>query len=299
MLESLVKRCGVLYTISSDNAISGVSPYLSPYRAWRISSVQSRLAGDGTLIETCPWLLAACTDCVWQNCGEKMAGRRVWRQCCCGGNLVLENGGNKIRRYFGESKSTAHSPITTKTTLTMTAAADDEYGASFRPVEEEHNSNDNDDEPPTKRSCHDNTKSNDFNKVILYAPPLEDDNEHLHSNSSNIRTSSLSEPTMKLSGHKGSVYCLSYDPQGELLCSGSFDSTVLLWKASGNCENIAVLTGHKNAILDVTFTNDSEKIITASADYNLGVYDSYNGERIKRFMGHKGIVNAVDVCREG
>jgi hypothetical protein len=42
----------------------------------------------------------------------------------------------------------------------MTAAADDEYGASFRPVEEEHNSNDNDDEPPTKRSCHDNTNSN-------------------------------------------------------------------------------------------------------------------------------------------
>lgn len=181
----------------------------------------------------------------------------------------------------------------------MTAAADDEYGASFRPVEEEHNSNDNDDEPPTKRSCHDNTNSNDFNKVILYAPPLEDDNEHLHSNSSNIRTSSLSEPTMKLSGHKGSVYCLSYDPQGELICSGSFDSTVLLWKASGNCENIAVLTGHKNAILDVTFTNDSEKIITASADNNLGVYDLYTGERIKRFMGHKGIVNAVDVCREG
>lgn len=70
---------------------------------------------------------------------------------------------------------------------------------------------------------------------------------------------------MKLSGHKGSVYCLSYDPHGEMLCSGSFDSTCLLWKASGNCDNIAISwdLGHKNAILDVTFTNDSEKIITA------------------------------------
>lgn len=47
------------------------------------------------------------------------------------------------------------------------------------------------------------------------------------------------------------------------------------------------------------FTNDSEKIITASADYNLGVYDSNTGTRVKRFMGHKGIVNAVDICREG
>ena len=156
------------------------------------------------------------------------------------------------------------------------------------------------DDPPTKRACHDDNYSNDSNKVILYAPPLEDDIEGHHPNSSttNIRTSSLTEPTMKLSGHKGSVYCLSYDPHGELLCSGSFDSTCLLWKASGNCENIAILVGHKNAILDVTFTTDSDKIITASADYNLGVYDSYTGERIKRFMGHKGIVNAVDVCRE-
>ncbi len=60
-----------------------------------------------------------------------------------------------------------------------------------------------------------------------------------------------------------------------------------------------MLSGHKNAILDVKFTCDSAKIITASADYNLGVYDAMIGTRIKRFMGHKGIVNAVDVCHEG
>ena len=172
--------------------------------------------------------------------------------------------------------------------------------------------------------------------VALYAPPLEVEDEN---SNNNIRTSSLAEPTMKLSGHKGSVYCLAYDPQGEMLCSGSFDSTCLLWRgeyiirycnlidifyvsisaclitqlfhtshhiihhpiisASGNCENLNVLSGHKNAILDLCFTNDSEKIISASADYNLGVYDSTTGERIKRFVGHTGIVNGVDVCREG
>lgn len=134
--------------------------------------------------------------------------------------------------------------------------------------------------------------------MALYAPPLEEEQQN-NNDAGNIRTSSLAEPTMKLSGHKGSVYCLAYDPLGEVLCSGSFDSTCLLWKASGKCENLNVLTGHKNAILDLCFTNDSEKIITASADYNLGVYDSTTGERIKRFMGHSGIVNAVDVCREG
>lgn len=74
---------------------------------------------------------------------------------------------------------------------------------------------------------------------------------------------------------------------------------IYIISAGGNCVNLNVLSGHKNAILDLTFTNDSEKVITASADYNLGVYDVNTGERMKRFMGHTGIVNAVDVCREG
>ena len=205
----------------------------------------------------------------------------------------------------------------------------DEAVAYPPPADEE-----GDDDMPSSSAKRQRTETDGV--VALYAPPLEVEDEN---SNNNIRTSSLAEPTMKLSGHKGSVYCLAYDPQGEMLCSGSFDSTCLLWRGeyiirycnlidifyvsisaclitqlfhtshhiihhpiisrSGNCENLNVLSGHKNAILHLCFTNDSEKIISASADYNLGVYDSTTGERIKRFVGHTGIVNAVDVCREG
>ena len=58
-----------------------------------------------------------------------------------------------------------------------------------------------------------------------------------------------------------------------------------------------VLKGHKNAILDVQWTADSDYIVTASADKSLAWWDGGTGERIKRFMGHDGIVNAVDTCR--
>eukprot|EP00984_Skeletonema_dohrnii_P018217 scaffold8450_cov76-Skeletonema_dohrnii-CCMP3373.AAC.1 len=101
---------------------------------------------------------------------------------------------------------------------------------------------------------HDGNHNN--NQVVtLY----KQDDYNNNPNANTIRTSSLASPTMKLSGHKGSIYTLAYDPPGEILCSGSFDSTCLLWNASGNCENFNVLSGHKNAILDCKFTNNGEK----------------------------------------
>jgi len=101
---------------------------------------------------------------------------------------------------------------------------------------------------------------------------------------------------MKLTGHKGSVYALSISPDGDCLVSGSFDMTCLLWNSSGNCENFNELKGHKNAILDVCWSQDSDFVVSASADQYLGWWDANTGSRIKRFQGHKGIVNAVDTC---
>jgi Prp8 binding protein len=122
-----------------------------------------------------------------------------------------------------------------------------------------------------------------------------------------LRTSSLQSPTMRLTGHKSSVYCLAYDNVGDCLCSGSFDKTALLWNASasgagdddGNSDyaNYNVLEGHKNAILDIKFNMTNDNIVTASADKTLGWYDALTGTRVKRFSGHDGVVNAVDVPR--
>jgi len=114
-----------------------------------------------------------------------------------------------------------------------------------------------------------------------------------------IRTSSLDEPTMKLTGHKGSVYALSFDPRGDALVSGSFDNTCLLWDASRQLNNFNILVGHKNAVLDVKWSHDSERVVTAGADKVLMWWDPSRGERIKRFLGHEGIVNSVDSAKEG
>lgn len=142
-------------------------------------------------------------------------------------------------------------------------------------------------------------------QLALYQPPAGeyyDDDEHMMGQAGGggpIRTSSLDAPTMKLTGHKGSVYCLSYDPTGQVLCSGSFDMTCLLWSATGDCANFNVLSGHKNAVLDCKFAADSDHVATASADKHVAWWDANTGSRLRRFVGHDGIVNAVDTVRTG
>jgi len=120
---------------------------------------------------------------------------------------------------------------------------------------------------------------------------LRDRSTDIHDHGENI----LSSPTMKLTGHKGSVYALSYSPDGSFLISASFDMTCLLWDARGTCSNINTLKGHSNAILDVKWSSDSLNIITASADKTLGLFDATTGKQIHRYKGHESIVNALNV----
>jgi len=114
-----------------------------------------------------------------------------------------------------------------------------------------------------------------------------------------IRTSCLSSPTLRLTGHKGSIYALAYDPTGECLCSGSFDMQCYLWNAgSGTYENYNVLTpSHKNAVLDLSWSTDAEQLITGSADTTVGLFDAATGTRVRKFIDHSGIVNAVDASK--
>jgi len=108
----------------------------------------------------------------------------------------------------------------------------------------------------------------------------------------------LAEPTLLLQGHTGSVYALSYSPDGHSLASASFDCKVLIWGAFGYCTNYAALSpDHRNAVLDVQWTPASSHLVTAGADGSLAYYDARAGTRVRRLLGHEGVVNAVSVPR--
>lgn len=104
---------------------------------------------------------------------------------------------------------------------------------------------------------------------------------------------------MELSGHTGEIFSARFDPTGNLIASGSMDRTIMLWRTYGDCENYGVLSGHRGAVLDLQWSRDSEILYSASADMHLASWDLTSGTRIRRYVGHEEIVNAMDISKRG
>ncbi|KAG0138123.1 WD40-repeat-containing domain protein [Tuber indicum] len=113
------------------------------------------------------------------------------------------------------------------------------------------------------------------------------------------RTSALQAPIMELTGHSKEVFAVRFDPTGQNIASGSFDRSILVWRTYGDCPNYLALPGHKGAVLDLHWSRDSQIIFSASADTLLATWDVSTGGRIRRYVGHEDVVNAMDVTRRG
>ncbi|KAF2017578.1 WD40 repeat-like protein [Aaosphaeria arxii CBS 175.79] len=113
------------------------------------------------------------------------------------------------------------------------------------------------------------------------------------------RTSSLQSPVMELAGHSGEVFAARFDPTGQFIASGSMDRSILLWRTSGACENYGILTGHKQAVLDLHWSRDTEILYSASADMTLASWDLESGQRIRTHPGHEEVINCMDVSKRG
>jgi len=88
------------------------------------------------------------------------------------------------------------------------------------------------------------------------------------------------------------VHTVKFDPTGNFLASGSFDRTIQFWGVYGDCENYMMLKGHKNAILDLQWSEKGKKIFSASADKTVVAWDADVGKKVRKFVGHDSFVNA-------
>ncbi len=68
------------------------------------------------------------------------------------------------------------------------------------------------------------------------------------------------------------IVCLSFDPHGMLVATGSMDNTAKLWDVETGQE-IFTLAGHKAEIVSLHFNTDGDKLLTSSFDNTAKIWD--------------------------
>jgi WD40 repeat protein len=113
-----------------------------------------------------------------------------------------------------------------------------------------------------------------------------------------------SQPGLKLLwediAHLADVQRLAFNADGSLLASVSLDGSAKLWQIKDDkLEMIKLYLDHKEAINAVAFSPDSKKIVTASYDDNIGIFD-LNSNTVKFYQSdqHEDF-NSVSFDKKG
>ncbi|HJT26445.1 MAG TPA: GTP-binding protein [Pyrinomonadaceae bacterium] len=94
-----------------------------------------------------------------------------------------------------------------------------------------------------------------------------------------------------LKGHREIVTDLAFDPNGDVLASGSYDETVKLWKADSG-ELLHRLKGHEDSISSLVFHPHGHTLATASYDKTVMLWDVSSG-KLLRTLGLPNNINSL------
>jgi len=108
------------------------------------------------------------------------------------------------------------------------------------------------------------------------------------------RTSSLSSPIVKLTGHSGGVHSCKFNHDGTTLASAGANKEIFLWNVFGDTDNYGTLSGHRHTVQDCVWSHDSAYLASCSADKSVKWWDSSTGTCIRSFVEHRSYVNGVD-----
>jgi WD40 repeat protein len=102
-----------------------------------------------------------------------------------------------------------------------------------------------------------------------------------------------------LQGHSDIVWALAFSPNGNILASGSGDSTVKVWDSfTGQCL-MTFLCNH-GSVLSITFSHNGQMIICGNTDGSLQVWDIHTRQCIHEVIkGHVyGVKSIAKSTRE-
>lgn len=111
-----------------------------------------------------------------------------------------------------------------------------------------------------------------------------------------------------LNGHSNVVNTLAFSPDGRRLVSGSGDDSAIVWEAPAMPGGWADwrlgklkqrLVGHEHDVYSVGFLPNGNRVVTASNDMTLGVWDVASGKRLNLLVGHSDKVSALAIRGDG
>jgi len=82
----------------------------------------------------------------------------------------------------------------------------------------------------------------------------------------------------------GSVYSVSFSPDGKRLVTGSRDKTVKIWDVETETE-LFCLQGHENEVSSVSFSPDGKRIASGAFDGAILIWDAETGDKLHSING--------------
>ena len=95
-----------------------------------------------------------------------------------------------------------------------------------------------------------------------------------------------------LKGHHAGVRTISFSPDGNMLASGSNDSTIKIWDTLTH-QCVATLEGHHGGIWSVSYSGDGRFIISGSYDRSIRIWDTHTYKCLNALKKHTNWVRAL------
>jgi tetratricopeptide (TPR) repeat protein len=102
----------------------------------------------------------------------------------------------------------------------------------------------------------------------------------------------------RLSGHTDNVHAVAFSPDGQLLATGSWDTTIGIWRVRDGTL-LRQFYGHEKYVSSVAFSPDGQILASASADQTVRLWRVSDGELLHTLIGHEGFVSSVAFSPDG